>query len=259
MLAGPRRSERAGAAQPVKERGRAEQRAHVGGDLLFQRGEPGQDLGRAFPRKRRHAARDHDAAAEAAAAHGADQPQHPFLVQREAGGGDREAGRVGEPHRDVQVVRDPLEFRVRHPDEGGLARDLAAGDRLDRVAVGEGVSDGGDAFGPLGEQDAVARGHAGEPAGHAAVLVEDPHVEVRDRLAGGLDQVLHRLGHPGADRAVRDREQPVSRHVPGQRVAGLDERGEPGMTLGDDPGLVVDQPLVPERRADRRGRRVSDG
>ena len=97
------------------------------------------------------------------------------------------------------------------------------------VAVGEGVGDGGDAFGPLGEQEHVAGGHAGEPAGDAAVLVEDPHVEVRDRLAGGLDQVLHQLGHPGADRAVRDREQPV------YSVTCLGS-GSPGLTSGASRG-----------------------
>ena len=85
----------------------------------------------------------------------ADQAHHPLLVQREPGGGDRQPGRVGQPHRDVEVVGDPLEFGVHDANDGGRDGDLAAGDRLDRVAVGEGVGDGGDAFGPLGQQRAV--------------------------------------------------------------------------------------------------------
>ena len=106
----------------------------------------------------RYSAGDDDAAAEAAAAQPADHAHHPFLVQGEAGGGDREAGRVGQPHRDLEVVGDPLELGVHDADQGRLPGDLAAGDRLERVAVGEGVRDGGDALGPLGEQDAVGDG-----------------------------------------------------------------------------------------------------
>jgi hypothetical protein len=60
-------------------------------------------------------------------------------VQCETGGGDREAGRVREPQRDVEVVGDPFEFGMNDADQGGLAGDLAARDRLGRVAIGEGV------------------------------------------------------------------------------------------------------------------------
>ncbi len=62
-------------------------------------------------------------------------------MQGEAGGSDREPGRVREPHRDVEVVGDPLKLRVHDADQGGLPGNLAAGDRLGRVAVGEGVGD----------------------------------------------------------------------------------------------------------------------
>jgi len=137
--------------------------------------------------------------------------------------------------------------------------DLAARDGLDRVAEGEGVGDRGDALGALGQQHAVGRRHPGEPVRYAAVLVEHAHVQVRDRLARRLDRVLDRLQHPGADGAMRDREDPVTLDVPGQRVllrrAGPDEGRQPWVPFRDDAEAVVDDPFVPERRAEPRGER----
>ena len=180
-------------------------------------------------------------------------------MQRESGGGHCEPGRVGQPDGDVEVTRDPLEFGVQHPDQARGGRRLAASDRLDRMAEGEGVGDRGDSLGAFGQQDAVVRGHPGEPVRHAAVLVEHPHVQVRDRLARRLDQVLDRLHHAGADRPVRDREDAVASHVPGQRVllgrAGPDQGRQPRMPLRDHAEAVMDHPLVPERRAQPRGER----
>jgi hypothetical protein len=134
---------------------------------------------------------------------------------------------------------------------------------LDRVAEGEGVGDRGDALGAFGEQDAVGDRRTFEAGGEAAVLVEDSHIQVRDGLAGRLDQVLHRFEHAGANRAVRDREQAVPVDVARQRVvirpAGPHERGEARMAFRRDPRLVVDDALVPERRVQPRGQcRVAD-
>jgi len=115
------------------------------------------------------------------------------------------------------------------------------------------VGDRGDALGALGQQDAVGRAHPGEPVLHAAVFVKHPHVQVRDRLARRLDQVLDRFHHPGADRAVRDREDPVALDMPRQGVllrrAAPDERGQPRMPVRDHAETIVDHPLVPERGA----------
>ena len=259
MLARALRRQRACAAQPVQERGGGHQRGRFAGNRAAELVDLGEDLGGRQPRRRADPAGHHHPAAEPAAAQPADQPQHPFLMQGEPGGGHREPGRVGQPDRDVEVVGDPLELGVQHPDQGRGRRRLTTRDCLDRVAEGQGVGDRGDALGALGQQHAVRRGHPGEPVLHAAVLVEHPHVQVRDRLARGLDQVLDRFHHAGADRAVRDREDPVARDVPGQRVvfrrAGPDERRQPRVPLRDHAEAVVDLALVPERGAEPRGER----
>ena len=100
-------------------------------------------------------------------------------MQREPGGGHREPGRVGQPDGDIEVVGDPLEFGVQHPNQARGRRRLAARDFFDRVAEGQGVGDGGNALGAFGQEDAVGHRHPGEPVLHAVVLVEHPHVQVR--------------------------------------------------------------------------------
>jgi hypothetical protein len=56
-----------------------------------------------------------------------------LLPGLEARGSHREPGRVGQPGRDVEVVRDPLELGVQHPHQARGGRRLAARDLLDRV------------------------------------------------------------------------------------------------------------------------------
>src|ERR1700691_2377346 len=103
------------------------------------------------------------------------------------------------------------------------------------------MRDGSGALGTLREQDAIRHGPARETGRDGAVLVEDPHVQVRYRLAGGLDQVLHRLEDAGPDGAVRNGEHTVPVDMARQgviaRVAGLDEGDEAEMALGDEPRL----------------------
>ena len=257
VFQGPRRRQRARRTQPVEERGGRHQCVGVAVDGFLQAAELGEDGTGTEPRHRAHAAGDHDAPAEPASAQATDQPQHPFLVHREPGGGHRQARRISQLGRDVDVVGDPLQFGVQDPHQRGRHRRDTGGDALDGVAVGQGVRDRGDTFGPLGEQHAGVGGHALEPLLDPAVLVEDPHVQVRYRLTRGLDQVLDGLHDAGPDRAVRDGEQAVALDVPGQRVvlrrAGQDQRGQPRMPLGDHAELIMDHSLVPERRSEVGG------
>ena len=124
VLARALRRQRACAAQPVQERGGGHQRGRVGGNRAAELVDLGEDLGGRQPRRRADPAGHHHPAAEPAAAQPADQPQHPLLMQGEPGGGHREPGRVGQLDGDVEVVGDPLELGVQHPDQGRGRRRL---------------------------------------------------------------------------------------------------------------------------------------
>ena len=162
---------------------------------------------------------DHYAAAVAAATQPVHQPQHALLVPAEPGGGDGESGGVGQPRRCVQVVRHPLQFRVQDPDQPGRPRRLARrrsarprGSRPARAPPRQMPSTRSASRTPS------ATAQPFEPFLDPAVLVEEPHVQVRDVLAGRLHQVLDRLEHARADRAVRDREHAFPGDMPGQHM-----------------------------------------
>ena len=268
MLAGPLGPQRPGPAQPVEEGRGAHQRRDVGCHRCFQAADRVQQVRRGHSRHPAYPAGHDHPAAEPAAAQPADQPQHLLLVPAEPGGGDREPGGVSQPNGHVEMAAKPLKLRVQHPDEGGGPGHLGAGDALERVAVGQRVRDRCRSLRALGQQHPVSGSHPLEPLLDAAVLVEHPHIQVRDVLPGGLHQVLHRLDDTRAHRAVRDREHPWPGHVPGQRPrVGLGDRGalrrpgprsdragpqrkhqrlKPRMTVRDHAEEVVDLPLVPE-------------
>ena len=225
MLPGPLRGERPGPAQPVQERRGAHQQAHVRTDPPVQLADRGEQVAGPQPRRRGGPRRERRRRGRTGCPHSwLDQPQHLLLVPAEPGGRHGQPGPVGQPDDDVEVAGQPLQLGVHHPDQRRRPGHLGPGDPFERVAVGQRVRDGGDALGPLGQQHPVGGGHALEPLLDAAVLVEHPHVQVRDVLAGRLDQVLDRLDHARAHRAVRDGEQAGTRDVAAaaRRGYGLD-------------------------------------
>ena len=277
MLAGPLRAQRPGAAQPVQERGGAHQRRAVGRDAVSSRPIAASRSAGPQPGQRADPAGDDHAAAEPAAA--------------QAGSTSRSTCSLCQPNRAVATAS-PAPSASRTTTSRWLAsrsssacstRTRAAGHgtsapamRSSGVAVGQRVRDRGDSLGPLGQQHPVGDGHALEPLLDPAVLVEHPHVQVRDVLAGRFHQVLDGLHHAGADRAVRDREQPGPGHMARQRARdrarrprrgpgapgrgrGLpraqrqDQRLQPRMPVRDDAEQVMDLPLVPERGAAAAG------
>ena len=144
----------------------------------------------------------------------------------------------------------------------------------------EGMRDGGNTLDPFRDQHRVGGPEPLELFGDATVLEVRTDVQVRDVLAGGLEQELDRLEHTRPNRAEGEGEQPVPsdvdrpqslrvRHDPdvmivtaGQRAGAVrfqrkQQRVQSRVAKGDQPGEVVRCPLVPERRIQlRRQRRV---
>jgi hypothetical protein len=110
--------------------------SYTGDDLLYIR-LPGPPV-RGTPPSADHRARWAADLSARHRAHGGQLNNHSCWMRNllpglEARGSHREPGRVGQPGRDVEVVRDPLELGVQHPHQARDGRRLAARDLLDRV------------------------------------------------------------------------------------------------------------------------------
>ena len=156
--------QRAGAAQPVQERCRPHQRVRVRGDRLVQPADLGQQLGRArsaagrltppgttTPRPNRLPHSPPTSRSTLSLC----QPNRAVATARPAASASRTATSRWLASRSSSACSTRTSAAVR--------RHLAARDPLDGVAVGQRVRDRRDAFGPLGQQHALGRGHALEP------------------------------------------------------------------------------------------------
>ena len=138
------------------------------------------------------------------------QPHEPLLVKAEAGESHRLGGAFGVADDAVEMVDHPLQLGVHHPKQPGLLGHLGAGEGFDGLAERQGVRHAGYPFHPLGQQHPVGGIEPDEAGLDAAMLVVYPGAQVGDVLAWGFHEVLHRLEHPGADRAQRDGEDPLA-------------------------------------------------
>jgi hypothetical protein len=146
-----------------------------------------------------HAARADQAAPEAAAAEGRRHVQE-VAAQAPAEGGRRKVGDVVRERAEVpDVVREALELERDASQRLRARRLLAAGQRLDHLAVGRRVSDRGVARERLRIVDgALARSADHRPL-DAAVLVAERDLEMEDVLAVALEAEVPGLDHAGVN------------------------------------------------------------
>ncbi len=236
VLAGPPGPQRPGAAQPVQERCGAHQQPQVRRDLPVQAGHRREQVGRRDQRRPRTPRREprrrgrtgcRTARSTSRSTRSLCQPNRAVATASPAASVSRTATSRWQASRSSSACT----VRISAASRGHRG----AGDLLQRVAVGQRVRDRSDPLDPLGQQHPVAGRQALEPLLDAAVLVEDPHVQVRYLLARRLDQVLDRLHHPGPDRPVRDGEQSGPGHVAGQHALGR-SGGLPGEPSGQVSG-----------------------
>ena len=120
---------------------------------------------------------------------------------------------AGADSRDVvEVVPEPFELEE---DRAG-ARDVRGRPQpenlLAGVCVGNGVGDRAGGARPRGVRDPFGEGVALGGAFEAAVLVEEPDVEMQDQVADDVEAKVAGLDHAGVDRAYRDLVGVVAAH-----------------------------------------------
>ncbi len=102
------------------------------------------------------------------------------------------------------MVGQPLQLEGDAAQRLGAERDLAAGERLDRLAVGRRVADRRVAGDRLHRVERALGRPADERPLDAAVLVAERDLQVEDLLAVALEAEVPRLDDAGVDRADRD-------------------------------------------------------
>jgi hypothetical protein len=138
-----------------------------------------------------------------------------FLVARHPGVGDGLAGALCMADDRIEVGGDPFELRVDDADELRGSAELDTREMLDCLAERHCVGDRVRPLDPLGQQHGIVDGQVGETAIKSAMLLVHPGAEVRDFLAGGLDQILDALKNPRANGSVRDGEDAFAAHMSG--------------------------------------------
>ena len=180
------------------------------------------------------AARPDQAAAEAAAAQQGGQVEEVAADAAAVGGGRQEADVAGQGAQVAGVVGQPLQFQGDAAQHLGPDRDLAAGQRLDRLAVGRRVADRRVAGHRLHRVDRALVRPADQRPLDAAVLVAERDLQVEDLFAVALEAKMARLDDAGVDRAdrhlvdllaldaveVRDADDRASRPASGPRHRG---------------------------------------
>ena len=184
------------------------------------------------------------------------EPAGLLAERREAlvAGGQADAGADGGDV--VEVAPEPFQLE----QQRARARDLGGGPQpaqaLGGVGVGHAVGDGAGAAGARGVGDGVVERHADGGALEAAVLVEEPDVEVQDAVADDVEAEVAGLDHAGVDRADGDLVGVVAvdGHGPARELGRvLDERAQRLVAVEDDAVQVVGLALGP-----LRGRREVD-
>ena len=157
----------------------------------------------------------------------------------------------GADRRDVvERVPDPLELEQDRSDPSELGRGCDPEQFLAGVAVGDRIRDGAARTGPRDERQAVGEGQALRHPLDAAVLVEEPRIDVENQVADDVEAKVARLDHAGVDRADGDLVRigtAYRRREPGERRVVVDERAERLVTVETDAVQIVGLALVPAR------------
>ena len=217
-----------------------------------------------------HAAERHRAAQQTRAEEALLDPDEPFPQGLRPTRRDRE-GDIGCDSPDVRdMVVDALELEEHDAEVAGARRRLDVGQPLDRVGVREGVADGRVSGDRLRQEQPVAPGQPLEALLDALVHVEQPELEVEDRLSGDSESEMAGLDDAGVDRPHREvedalaRDRPIRAELPAHARHGLPVvevlpqrpgalrpvvvQGDPvrvGMALGRRPEIVHDLALEP--------------
>ena len=140
----------------------------------------------------------------------------------------------------MQVHREPLEFDREYAEHPCRVRDLAAGDRLHRLAERERVRGRGVTRHALDERHRLGDRPALEQLLDSLVGEEQLAFEGDDALAGDVEPEVPWLDDAGVDRPDGDLEDPFALD-PSHRV-GLTRASEPGV-----PGEVLPQRMCARR------------
>ena len=235
----------------------------------------GEGGGRRLVEVEADAAGDEQAAPEPVAADLGERVQE-VGAQRAAVRRGRQVPDVARERAEVaDVVREPLELEGDAAQRERARRRLPAGERLDRLHVGEGVAHRGVARDRLGERErAPVRAAAQQPL-DPAVLVPEDDLEVEHLLAVALEAEVAGLDDAGVHRADRDLVHLLALHREERVLAGDRRRGggaaegvragaarrleaerlRPRVPLGHDAELLGDLALEGLRRGRHGGER----
>ena len=153
----------------------------------------------------------------------------------------------------VEVVPGSLELEQDRSRPGELRGRREPERLLAGVCVGDAVRDGAGRAGARDVRSALVECRAFGRALEAAVLVEEPRVELEDQIADDVEAEVAGLDHPGVDRPDRDlvRVVAVHGHGPGGEAGVvIDERTE-RLVAGERHAVEVEGlALVPARGRD---------
>ncbi len=180
------------------------------------------------------------------------QTDQPLALRLRAAGRDRER-HVGRERADIgDVVVEALQLEQHDPQRRRARRHLDAGQPLDRVAVGERVTDRRVAGNRLGEEQPVSPRQPLEALLDSLVNVEEPELQIQHRLAGHAKPEVSGLDDARVHRADRHLEHAFAGHRP-ERMPVTGHAGH-GRVVRESPCATPTR-----RRASRReARRVPD-
>ena len=166
----------------------------------------------------------------------------------------------------VEVAPEPFELEQERAGACDLIRRPQAEDLLGSVRVGHAIGDRAGAACPRGVVDAVVKRLPGRGSLEAAVLVEEPDVQVQDAIADDMQPEVARFDHAGMDRADRDLVGvgAVQWHGPGGELARVvDQRAHRLVPVELHAVEIVRLALRPLRSGckidEARGAPVADG
>ena len=159
-----------------------------------------------------HAAERHGAAQETRAEKALLDPDEALAegLRAARGHGEGHVRRDGADVRDVVV--DALELQEHDAEVASPRRGLDAREPLDRVGVGEGVTHGCVAGDRLGQEQPVAPRQPLEALLGALVHVEEPQLEIENRLTGDAEPEMAWLDDARVDRPHREMEDALAGH-----------------------------------------------
>ena len=175
------------------------------------------------------------------------QAQEPLADPEAVRVGGGEARVVGDHAEVADVVVQPLELEEDHAQVPRAGRRDGAGQRLDRLAVGQRVPDARVPGHPLGELDAVLRRPALEELLGSLVGEVQARLHVDDRLAHDTEAEVTGLDDAGVDRPDRD----LVHSLPADLAEG---EGLAVVVKVPRRGVLAEREVVlrPERVADQR-------